>query len=90
MIPLNPRIQPVNEVDPIPVYVIISSSILRSPYLFGYPFVLSTKIVLENDWVSVDNPVNSVSAAPTNVCNLVYRSKFSAILIDPPWYSWEI
>ena len=33
--PLNPRTHPVNEVVPIPVYVIISSSILINPYLFG-------------------------------------------------------
>ena len=88
--PLNPLTQPVKEVVPIPVYVMISSSILRSPYRFGYPFVLSTKIVSENDWVSVDNPVNSVNAAPTYVCNFVYRSKFSETFIDPPWNSWEI
>ena len=33
--PLNPRTQPVNEVVPIPVYVIISSSIFSNPYLLG-------------------------------------------------------
>ena len=82
--PLNPRIHPVNEVVPIPVYVIISSSIFNNPYLLGYPFVESTKIVEEYDSVLVDNPVYSVSAAPTNVCNLVYLSRFSAMLIDPP------
>ena len=69
---------------PIPVYVIISSSIFKSPYLLGYPFVESTKIVEEYDSVFVDNPVYSVSAAPTYVCSLVYLSRFSAILIDPP------
>ena len=82
--PLNPRIHPVNEVVPIPVYVMISSSIFNNPYLLGYPFVESTKIVEEYDSVLVDNPVYSVSAAPTNVCNLVYLSRFSAMLIDPP------
>ena len=45
--PLNPRIHPVNVVVPIPVYVMISSSILMSPYLLGYPCVESTKIVEE-------------------------------------------
>ena len=45
--PLNPRTQPVNDVVPIPVYVIISSSIFNRPYLLGYPFVESTKIVSE-------------------------------------------
>ena len=58
-----------NDVVPIPVYVIISSSIFNNPYFFGYPFVESTKIVEEKDCVSVDNPVYSVSAAPTYVCN---------------------
>ena len=67
-----------------PVYVMNSSSILSNPYLLGYPFVESTKIVSENDSVFVDSPVYSVSAAPTYVCNLVYLSRFSAILIDPP------
>ena len=33
--PLNPRTQPVKEVVPIPVYVIISSSIFSNPYLLG-------------------------------------------------------
>ena len=33
--PLNPRTQPVNEVVPTPVYVMISSSILSNPYLLG-------------------------------------------------------
>ena len=63
--PLNPRTHPVNEVVPIPVYVMISSSILSNPYWSGYPFVESTKIVVDAFWVSVDKPVNSVSAAPT-------------------------
>ena len=69
---------------PIPVYVIISSSIFKSPYFSGYPCVESTKIVEEYDSVSVDNPVYSVSAAPTYVCNLVYLSRFSAMFIEPP------
>ena len=73
-----------NDVVPIPVYVIISSSIFSNPYFFGYPFVESTKIVDEYDSVFVDNPVYSVSAAPTYVCNLVYLSRFSAMFIDPP------
>ena len=68
----------------------ISSSILINPYLLGYPCVESTKIVDEYDSVFVDNPVYSVSAAPTYVCNLVYLSRFSDMFIDPPWYSWEI
>ena len=33
--PLKPRMHPVNDVVPIPVYVIISSSIFSSPYFFG-------------------------------------------------------
>ena len=40
VIPLNPRIQPVNVVEVIPVYDIISSSILSNPYSDGNPFVL--------------------------------------------------
>ena len=38
-IPLNPRIQPVNEVAVFPVYVIISLSIYKRPYLSGKPVV---------------------------------------------------
>ena len=82
--PLNPRIHPVNEVVPIPVYVMISSSIFKRPYLSGQPFVVSTKMVSEYDCVSVDNPVYSVRAAPTKVCNLLYLSRFSATSTGPP------
>ena len=41
-IPLKPRVQPINEVEPIPVYVIISSSIFSNPYWDGHPSVEST------------------------------------------------
>ena len=37
--PLNPLTHPVNEVSVFPVYVIISSSILITPYLSGNPLV---------------------------------------------------
>ena len=36
-IPLNPRIHPVNEVAVFPVYVIISLSIFKRPYVSGNP-----------------------------------------------------
>ena len=39
VIPLNPRIQPVKDVEVIPVYEIISSFIFRSPYSLGNPFL---------------------------------------------------
>ena len=40
--PLNPRITPVKVVAVLPVYVKISSSILKRPYSSGNPFVLLT------------------------------------------------
>ena len=43
-IALNPRIHPVNDVGVFPVYVIISSSILKRPYWSGYPSVVVTGI----------------------------------------------
>ena len=48
MIPLKPRTHPVNDVDVIPVYVIISSSIFRSPYSDGNPFVR------DRDWETLE------------------------------------
>ena len=45
VIPLNPRIQPVKDVEVIPVYEIISSFIFRSPYSSGKPFVLVRKLL---------------------------------------------
>jgi len=45
VIPLNPLTHPVKLFVVIPVYVIISSSILRSPYSFGNPLVDETVIV---------------------------------------------
>ena len=49
VIPLNPRIQPVNDVEVIPVYEIISSFIFKSPYSLGKPFVFGTVIVVSDD-----------------------------------------
>ena len=46
--PLNPRIQPVNEVAVFPVYVIISLSIFKRPYLSGKPVVWFTLIISSN------------------------------------------
>ena len=48
MIPLNPLTHPVNEFVVIPVYVIISSSILNSPYSFGNPLVDETFTVVSD------------------------------------------
>ena len=59
VIPLNPLTHPVNEFVVIPVYVIISSSILNSPYSFGNPFVDDTFTVVSacaNSCVSVVTP----------------------------------
>ena len=50
--PLKPRIHPVNVVDVIPVYDIISSLIFNRPYSDGNPFVLGTVIVSSVDEIS--------------------------------------
>ena len=41
--------QPVKDVEVIPVYEIISSSIFKSPYSLGNPFVFGTVIVVSDD-----------------------------------------
>ena len=59
VIPLNPRTHPVKLFVVIPVYVKISSSILKRPYSFGNPFVDSTFTV-----VSVDDTALVVDVNP--------------------------
>ena len=62
VIPLNPRIQPVKDVEVIPVYEIISSSIFNNPYSLGNPFVLGTVIVVSD----VDTVSYTHLTLPTN------------------------
>jgi len=47
-IPLNPRVHPIKEISVFDLYVIISSSILISPYSSGNPSVLETLIVVSH------------------------------------------
>ena len=60
VIPLKPRIHPVNVVEVIPVYEIISSSILSNPYSDGKPLVLGTVMVVSE----VDIP-DKIVVTPT-------------------------
>ena len=53
-IPLNPRIQPVNDVEVFPVYVMISLSIFKRPYVSGNPVVWFTLITSSNAYVKDD------------------------------------
>ena len=88
--PLNPRIQPVNDVDVIPVYEIISSFIFNNPYSEGKPLVLGTVIV-----VSVVDTLPVIVVTPTTtsgtkLSTFKYWSRLLIISLGPPWNSWEI
>ena len=52
VIPLKPRIQPVNVLVVIPVYDIISSSIFNKPYSLGNPLVLGTCISVSVEFIA--------------------------------------
>ena len=71
-IPLKPRIHPVNEVDVIPVYEIISSLIFNNPYSDGNPFVLATEIIVSSESISDDNVVPPVITSGTKLSDFKY------------------
>ena len=72
VIPLNPRMQPVNVVDVIPVYDIISSSILSKPYSDGNPFVLGTVIVVSVFDIAAEIVVTPTTTSGTKLSTFKY------------------
>ena len=60
-----------NVVDVIPVYDIISSSILNRPYSFGNPFVLGTVIVSSVDEISDEIVVLPTMTSGTKLSGLI-------------------
>ena len=90
VIPLNPRLQPVNVLVVRPVYVIISLSIFNSPYSDGNPFVLLTLMVVSVDAIPTSRIVLSTTTSGVKLSSFKYCSRFSAISTGPPWYSWAI
>ena len=90
VIPLNPRIHPVKVFVVIPVYVIISSSILNNPYFSGNPFVLTTEITALSELMESVMEVDPTIISGVRLSSFKYWSKFSATSTGPPWYSWEI
>ena len=89
VIPLKPRIQPVNVFVVNPVYVITSSFILKRPYSFGNPFVVSTLTVVDDVVIPLVSIVSPTTTSGDKLSNLIYWSKLSVKSITPPWYSWE-
>ena len=90
VIPLKPLTQPVNELVVIPVYVIISSSILNNPYSFGKPFVDETLIVVFAVVIPDVSVVTPTMTSGVRLSSLRYWSKLSLISKTPPRCSWEI
>ena len=90
VIPLNPRIQPVKDVEVIPVYEIISSSIFNNPYSLGNPFVLGTVIVVSDVDIAEEILVRPTTTSGTRLSTLKYWSKLLIRSLGPPWNSWEI
>ena len=90
VIPLKPRIQPVNVVEVIPVYDIISSSILSNPYSVGKPFVLGTVIVVSAVDIPAEIVVTPTTTSGTKLSTFKYWSRLLIISLGPPWNSCEI
>ena len=88
--PLNPRIQPVKDVEVIPVYEIISSSIFSNPYSLGNPFVFGTVIVVSDADISAEILVTPTTTSGTRLSTFKYWSKLLIRSLVPPWNSWEI
>ena len=72
------------------MYVIISSSILNSPYWLGNPFVDETTISEVVDVIPEDKIVLSTMTSGVRLLISIYCSKLSEISVGPPWYSCEI
>ena len=89
-IPLKPRIHPVKDVDVIPVYDIISSSIFKIPYSDGKPLVLGTEITVSSIETSDKILVDPVTTSGTKLSDFIYWSKFDIKSLGPPWNSCEI
>ena len=89
LIPLNPRIRPVNVVSFLPWYVIISLPIFKRPYVSGNPLVEVTVSV--SDVLSRADVVTVVpnTTSGTKLSTLSYWSKLSIKSVAPPWNSWE-
>ena len=90
VIPLNPRIHPVNVVEVIPVYDIISSSILSNPYSDGKPLVLGTVIVVSLVDIPTEIVVIPTIISGTKLSTFKYWSKLVIKSVAPPWNSCEI
>ena len=90
VIPLNPRIQPVNELVVIPVYVNTSSLILKRPYSLGNPLVLLTFTTFDDVVIPLVNIVSPTTTSGVKLSNFIYWSKLSARSVAPDWCSWEI
>ena len=90
VIPLNPRIQPVKVVEVIPVYDIISSSILSNPYSDGKPLVLGTVIVVSVVDIPAEIVVTPTTTSGTKLSTFKYWSKLVIKSVAPPWNSCEI
>ena len=72
------------EVEVIPVYEIISSSIFRSPYSSGKPFVLGTVIVVSVVDISDDILVTPTTTSGTKLSTFKYWSKLLIRSLGPP------
>ena len=90
VIPLKPRIHPVKVVEVIPVYEIISSSILSNPYSDGKPLVLGTVIVVSVSDISAEMVVTPTTTSGTKFSTFRYWSKLVIKSWAPPWNSWEM
>ena len=82
--------QPVNDVDVIPVYEIISSFILSNPYSVGKPLVLVTVIVVSVLATSAFTVLIPTITSGTKLSGFKYWSKFCIKSAAPPWNSCEI
>ena len=92
VIPLKPRVTPVNVLVVNPEYVNISSLILNRPYFSGNPFVLVTLTVSIAAVVPIPT-VKSVTPTITSgvrLSNFNYWSKLSTRSVGPPLCSCEI
>ena len=72
------------------MYEIISSSIFKSPYSLGNPFVLGTVIVVSDAVMSEDILVIPTTTSGTRLSTFKYWSKLLIRSLGPPWNSWEI
>ena len=79
-----------NEFVVIPVYVIISSSILNNPYSFGNPLVDETVTVVSDVLIPDESVVTPTMTSGVKLSSLMYWSKLSVLSTTPQRCYWEI